>query len=1332
MNPKTCIRIRLRQIQIISTKELFFNPTEIAFTARIEHKSVKGETKVDIHRLPEKGFFNAQKEEVIPLQKILFEGPIDEEDKFEISITGAEQDWGFKQEYQPYKREFSAASPDFIGSFHPGDEKVDPELLKDWKVWIEIEDVSVVYNNPGWGMAIGTQRFQKDRLNLSGSFDSRNLIQARQQKNFRQGAEFHHAEPQLIIPKSVEARAILGVEDKEIVPLKTSKEVLGGKIMGYTGRCVEVPDNSFKTSSAVIQIGLSSEELSGLNPETLRIFRWAEEVKNYELVPYSKLSSSGDYVWGTIYEPGIYAVFGLPADRARRDSLRLYQIMKPWMRAAAVTSVSIPGMIDKICTQILCEQFMGLYEKPEVLDALGLSDNLGRDLEERGLPLRDNKGRPHGRGPLIRPRPDGAFPPPSGMGSICDDCIGGFGPLPDPGEVVNPETDNEIPPVVIIREDDCNKWRPAGPSNYSGRVRMILFNPANPNVIYVANSQGGVYRSNNNGQSWSAMMHHELSLEIGALALAPSDPDILYAGTGEFEWYGSGVGIYKSINSGQNWLLTNGALNGSYTRIVVAPNDPNLVYAAGDVCVERSFDGGDSWELVLNGPVTDLMWDPEDPNKLFVGFQDSRGLQRIEDIFADPAVMLVTNFTGNLPLVAIDSDNPRDQNFIRLAHTIDANNSVHLFCNINGYSASGKFIARTFKFNFETNQWRDLKLPQTETYRAWCSLLGVEPGNPDVIYAGGVDLYWTYDGGENWHYVDRGHADNHHIAFDPRNPKRTLIGNDGGVWACTREVDAQGQPLVNRLKYIEHNYFHDTIQFENITVSQYGKLGVGGATQDQGVLYNNVGKTWHPIGGAEWGEIQVFPRNGKIIMWDPKWHFTPMLLRSEDGGETNRPADNGLVGRYLTRLAFHPENDLEVLVGTPAQTIKGYSFVLVPNEAADQIGDFTIQFRFQNDGSDESFALISGANADDENALLLFVKKNEVETLLKNKKKVYSNTLDVHDGSWHTIVWIREGAEERLYIDNQEVGKKTVATDLIQIDPKGLLIGQKQDRLFGGFDPNQAFKGHIDQFLLYRKALTTAQLTNIENSNDVNGNNLEVRYRFNNNLNDSSGNNHHGQGYQVSFTQLNQDTVATFGLSRAVSSTLFVTETGGAQFPATGFEFLQSFNSDIVDIVYAPSNSDIIYVLLENGELFKSTQGGRGPFNASGIAPFSIKGRLTVSWNNPDQLYICYGRYNLFQSHVYRNDEGGQGNWIDVGGIQSSSAVPDIPCHKLIIDIRYPSRLYLATDIGVFRSLDKGASWYPFDEGLPNAVVTGMEYRVVDQELWLSTFGRGAYRRSIL
>lgn len=930
------VRVFLEKIRVLDDRDpLWCGQGEIRFLCRVTPGKDPGRTQS--MRLPTTGVYQMEPGEQV-IERYIFDGDLNPSDPLEIEICGVEEDWLSPDDpLTRYRRSFTGNPKSWVKSYGPGDEIGDAEALADWELWYRIEAEALPsvldllpkdpVDTPGVpGPLRRMALFIRERADVSGLVPLDLWRRAQTHKKQMRRTDPREDDPGGTAPTE-DLRASIHSDEPIVLKLRAAEDPGTVSSFGNVGRFVRVEaDGSFR--DATLKIGLTPAEANQVNPVSLRIFRYDEQRKSFQLVSRSGLGNEGSYVWGRIRKPGIYGVFGLPRDQARLltlQALRLSQSLAELYRSLSGTD---RPFIERICQLILCPPFTGLSDiliNPDELDKLGFEDWVGdaRLLEGDifGPIPRDEKGHPIGSRPVKGRNPGFKLPGIRQGGNICEQCFGlkGF----DLPEIDIPKGGYGIPATT------CEKWVSMGPTNLAGRVKSLTIHPTNGNIVYAGVSEGGVFKSTDGGNTWFPTMEGELSLAIGAVAVASSSPDVVYAGTGEYisaGWIAAttypGVGVYRSTNGGMDWDLmppfeSDGIsrVSDRISRILVHPTNPDRVYVAGNKGIHRWNQSTGDWTRIATADTSDIVLDAANPQRLFAGMEGASGIHVTNNAEAANPTWQPFNTGITLPT---HWPNP---NFIKLA--ISPSNPVVMYARVNHEveTSPGEWNvdgATTYRWNGVT--WQDKGIHGGGTQRIWCSYVRVHPTDPNRIYVGGVGMAWSPDGGNTWYNLGAGHADNHDLVFDPAKLDRTIIANDGGVWQHIQS------PTETTWNYADSNAKLVTIQFYKVGVSQKGPFTIGGSTQDQGILVAHGSMNYDGLGGNEGGLFEVDPNNGNTIYWDP---WSGNLTRTDSGSASGqRDANNGIERLLdnngnptrvpsINSLAIHP-GDSNVLICSAA------------------------------------------------------------------------------------------------------------------------------------------------------------------------------------------------------------------------------------------------------------------------------------------------------------------------------------------------------------------------------------------------------------------------------
>ncbi len=384
-------------------------------------------------------------------------------------------------------------------------------------------------------------------------------------------------------------------------------------------------------------------------------------------------------------------------------------------------------------------------------------------------------------------------------------------------------------------------WEELGPGNIGGRMRSILIDPANSNVIYLGAVSGGVWKTTTAGTTWTPLNDQMANLGINCMARDPASINTLYAGTGEAF---RGAGIFKSTDAGATWSqlpATNNADFQYVRRIAVSPTNGQLVLAGTATGLFRSTNGGTTWgatpEVAATGnpEIKTVVFHPTNGQKAVAGsgwtcqaFYSSDG----GDTWGTATGMPVdANGAGWCRVeLAYAKSNPS------IVYALVDRNSGEIYKSTNGgtsYSRVGTATGLNGGLGFHA------------------SVIWVDPLNPSNLVAGGVFLSRSTDGGVTWNGVGGVHADNHVIVEHPQFASNHLlfVGNDGGIYRVKDDF-SQTEPLNNNLRIT---------QFFSAAAQPVNGFIAGGAQDNGTPTYTGDANGWHSITCCDGGYVAAHP-----------------------------------------------------------------------------------------------------------------------------------------------------------------------------------------------------------------------------------------------------------------------------------------------------------------------------------------------------------------------------------------------------------------------------------------------------------------------------------------
>ncbi|MFL5551430.1 MAG: WD40/YVTN/BNR-like repeat-containing protein [Gemmatimonadaceae bacterium] len=351
-------------------------------------------------------------------------------------------------------------------------------------------------------------------------------------------------------------------------------------------------------------------------------------------------------------------------------------------------------------------------------------------------------------------------------------------------------------------------WRSIGPAVTSGRVVDFAV-PEGPtsqiggrlgDLFYVASASGGVWKTANGGTTWEPIFDHQGAASIGDIAVAPTNANIIWVGTGEANNQRSsswGDGVYKSENGGKTW--TNMGLRKSehIGRVIVHPANPDIVFVAaagplwgagGERGLFRTTDGGRTWKNVKNIDThtgfTDVIFDPANPDVIYAAsFQRER--RPYTYVGGGPGSGLWKSTDAGNSWTKLTEGLPKDD-VGRIGLDVSRSNPNVVYATIetkvtgNG-AAQGNTEASVYRSDDYGASWQ--KMGTGFSYPWYMGQIRVDPTNPDRVYFMGVPLQVSTDGGRTFrNTAGAAHSDHHAMWIDPTDPDHLIIGCDGGVY----------------------------------------------------------------------------------------------------------------------------------------------------------------------------------------------------------------------------------------------------------------------------------------------------------------------------------------------------------------------------------------------------------------------------------------------------------------------------------------------------------------------------------------------------------------------
>lgn len=505
-------------------------------------------------------------------------------------------------------------------------------------------------------------------------------------------------------------------------------------------------------------------------------------------------------------------------------------------------------------------------------------------------------------------------------------------------------------------------WQFLGPINISGRMTDVaVVQPKGENyTIYVAGASGGIWKTENEGTTWTPIFENQASAAIGDIAIAPSDQRIIWAGTGEaniFRSSNAGSGIYRSTDSGKSWKHMGLTDTNTIARIVINPKDPNIVYVAAGGNewtnnsargVYKTVDGGLHWNKILyvnnKTGANDLVMDPKNPEIIYASFwqriRKKGNDPRNEKGYSGSGIFKTDN--GGKTWASINKGLPLAEYRGRIGLDLCRSKSNIIYAFIDNYEIVRNWKkdeidsygrpkmglikgATIYRSDDSGLNWRQVSQDNeymqhlSSTYGWVFGQIRVDPVNENKIYVMGLGLNMSEDGGKTFKTIGNMHGDHHGLWIDPKNPNYLVNVNDGGL-AISYDGGMNFRTFADNMPLV---------QFFNVMYDTAKPFHVYGSVQDHGSFRcavdlskgrNNIQAVkWEWAPGGEGSSHAIDPADpntvysagfyGNITRTNMKTKDQKLIVPKPEKGEPPYR------GQWLAPFIIPPENPKEILLG---------------------------------------------------------------------------------------------------------------------------------------------------------------------------------------------------------------------------------------------------------------------------------------------------------------------------------------------------------------------------------------------------------------------------------
>jgi photosystem II stability/assembly factor-like uncharacterized protein len=433
------------------------------------------------------------------------------------------------------------------------------------------------------------------------------------------------------------------------------------------------------------------------------------------------------------------------------------------------------------------------------------------------------------------------------------------------------------------------RWRLIGPSR-GGRTLAVAGVRGQPEVFYFGSVGGGVWKTNDAGRTWNPIFDSQAIASIGAIAVAPSDSNVIYAGSGEADMRSSisyGNGMYKSTDGGKTWTHIGLEDSRQIGRILVDPRDPNKVFVAAlghaygpnqERGVFRSKDGGKSWQKILfhdeNTGAIDLAFEPGNSKTIIAAlWQTRRPPWSIYPPSNGPGSGLYRSNDGGDHWEHVSGQGLPAEGLGRIGIAFAPSNPRRIYLIVDAKEGG------LFRSDNGGQNWQRVSNERRLWQRGWYfGEVSVDPKDPDTVYVPNTTTYQSRDGGKTFTAFKGapGGDDYHELWIDPDEPRRMVLSSDQGT-IVTRNGGETWSSWYNQ----------PTAQFYHVVTDNRFPYWVYGAQQDSGSAATPSRSSYRSLNFHDWRPMEAGDENGYIAPdpLNPGVAFGGFVTRQDFGNE---------------------------------------------------------------------------------------------------------------------------------------------------------------------------------------------------------------------------------------------------------------------------------------------------------------------------------------------------------------------------------------------------------------------------------------------------------------